>query len=183
MRNRSIKEFGAQSDYEKGLGPKPDSPYSFGRHTRKCAVCNHPDRDAIEQEFLRWYAPQDIARDHDIPYASSIYRHAHATGLFERRRATIRLALEPLIEQATGVEATADSVVKAIRTYAQLNDAGQWVNAPSHVVHHVVQVAPGGPAPLYPEERRAPLPHPSAQLASHPEERTASEIQIPNREI
>jgi hypothetical protein len=161
MRNRSISEFEAQSAYEKGRGPKPDSPYSFGRHTRKCSVCNHPDRDAIEQEFLRWYAPQDIARDHDIPYASAIYRHAHATGLFERRRATIRLALEPLIEQA------------------QLNDAGQWVNTPSQVVYHIVRVTTGNPSTPAPPD--APIQLPSAPV--QPAERTASDIQIPNREI
>ena len=179
MRNRSINEFEAQSAYEKGRGPKPDSPYSLGRHTRKCSVCNHPDREAIEQEFLRWYAPQDIARDHDIPYASAIYRHAHATGLFERRRATIRLALEPLIEQATGVEATADSVVRAIRTYAQLNDAGQFVNTPSQVVYHIVRVTTGNPSTPTPPD--APIQLPSAPV--QPAERRASNIQIPNREI
>ena len=179
MRNRSISEFEAQSAYEQGRGPKPDSPYSLGRHTRKCTVCNHPDRDAIEQEFLRWYAPQDIARDHDIPYASAIYRHAHATGLFERRRATIRIALEPLIEQATGVEATADSVVRAIRTYAQLNDAGQLVNTPSQVVYHIVRVTTGTPSTPTPPD--APIQLPSAPL--QPPERRASDIQIPNREI
>jgi len=180
MRRRSINADIAQRAYEEGRGPKPDSPYSFGRHTRKCTICNHPDREAIEQEFLRWYAPQDIARDHDIPYASAIYRHAHATGLFERRRATIRLALEPLIEQATGVIATADSVVRAIRTYAQLNDAGQWVNAPSHVVHHVVHVAPGTPTPSLPHDTAAQLP----SAPAYPEERRAApEIQISNREI
>jgi hypothetical protein len=179
MRRRSINDHAAQSDYEKGLGPKPDSAYSFGRHTRKCAVCNHPDRDAIEQEFLRWYAPQDIARDHDIPYASSIYRHAHATGLFERRRATIRLALEPLIEQATGTKTTTNPVVKAIRTYAQLNDAGQLVNTPSQVVYHIVRVTTGDPSTPTPPDASIQLP--SAPL--QPAERRASDIQIPNREI
>lgn len=178
MRNRSINDYAEQRAYEEGRGPKPDSPTSLGRHTRKCSVCNHPDREAIEQEFLRWYAPEDIARDHDIRYASAIYRHAHATGLFERRRSTIRLALEPLIEQATGVIATADSVVRAIRTYAQLNDSGQWVNAPSHVVHHVVHVAPGNLAtPALPD---APSRLPPVPVC--PEERPA-EIQISNREI
>jgi hypothetical protein len=127
MRNRSIQEYAEWREYQEGRGPKPDSPTSLGRHERKCTVCDHPDRDLIEQEFLRWYSPQDIARDHDLPYASAIYRHAHATGLFERRRRTVRLALEPLIEQATGVNATAGSVIRATRTYAHLDGAGQWI--------------------------------------------------------
>lgn len=168
-RRNSMNEFGQWLEYEKGRGPKPDSHLSLGRHTRKCTVCNHPDRDAIEQEFLRWYSPEDIARDHDIPCASSIYRHAHATGLFERRSTTIRLALEPLIEQATEVTATADSIVRAIRTYAFINSAGQWTNPPSHVIHHVIHVGPENPAMQI--TQGAP-----AQLAP-------GEIQIPNRQI
>ncbi len=129
MRNESLNVASAWRAYYDGRGPKPDTPNSLGRHERKCSVCSHPDRKAIEQEFLRWYAPQDIAQDHDVPYASAIYRHAHARGLFERRRRSLRLALEPLIEQANTVEATAGSVIRAIRTYAHINDAGEWLGA------------------------------------------------------
>ncbi|HKV03980.1 MAG TPA: hypothetical protein VJO53_02610 [Candidatus Acidoferrales bacterium] len=164
-----MNELTQWEEYEEGRGPKPDSATSLGRHERKCSVCNHPDRDAIEQEFLRWYAPEDIARDHDIPHASSIYRHAHATGLFERRSRTIRLALEPLIEQATGVEATADSVIRAIRTYAHLNGAGEWVNPPSHVVYHVVPVGTEAHAMTTPRNSPAKI--------------SSTEIQISNRKI
>jgi hypothetical protein len=116
--------------YHEGSGPKPDSAESLGRHERKCTVCNHPERDLIEEEFLRWYVPEDIARDHDIPHASAIYRHAHATGLFERRHQTIRVALEPLIEQASHVKATSDSIIRAIRTYSQLDGTGKWISRP-----------------------------------------------------
>jgi hypothetical protein len=82
MRNNSFNRQDEWDAYREGTGPKPDSAESLGRHERKCTVCNHPDREVIEEEFLRWYVPEDIARDHDIPYASAIYRHAHATGLF-----------------------------------------------------------------------------------------------------
>ena len=128
MRDDSLSTFTAWRHYQEGRGPKPDTPTSLGRHERKCTICVHPDRKAIEQEFLRWYAPQHIAQDHDIPYASAIYRHAHALGLFERRRRNLRLALEPLIEQANIVEATAGSVIRAVRTYAHINDAGMWID-------------------------------------------------------
>jgi hypothetical protein len=134
MRDDSISAFAAWRAYAEGRGPKPDTPTSLGRHERKCTICEHPDRKAIEQEFLRWYAPQHIAQDHDIPYASAIYRHAHATGLFERRRRSLRLALEPLIEQSNSVRATAGSVINAIRTYAGINDAGKIENPTSKVI-------------------------------------------------
>ena len=104
-----------------------------GRHTRKCNVCRHPDRDAIEQDFLRWRSPDRIAKDYGIADHSSVYRHVHATGLFARRRATIRLALEPLIERAETVKVTANAIVSAVRVYAHLNDAGEWIEpATSH---------------------------------------------------
>lgn len=136
MSKRSIAEHAQHWLYEHGAGPKPKPPASFARHTRKCSVCRHPDRDGIEREFLRWHSPEDIARDYGIADHSSIYRHAHATGLFERRRATIRLALEPIIEQAASVEVTADAVIRAVQAYAHINDAGEWLNPPTHVVHH-----------------------------------------------
>jgi hypothetical protein len=103
------------------------APHRDSRHSRKCNVCCHPDRDAIEQAFLRWRSPDQIALDYGIADHSSVYRHVHATGLFARRRATLRLALEPLIEQACEVRVTAGAIVSAVRLYAQINDAGEWV--------------------------------------------------------
>jgi hypothetical protein len=117
--------------YRAGQGPKPDTPYSLSRHDRKCSVCDHPDREAIEEEFLRWYSPEYIARDHDLPRVSAIYRHAHAFGLFERRRRTLRFALEPIIEQADVVQANANTVIRAIRTYARLDDHGNLLDRAS----------------------------------------------------
>ena len=119
--------------YRAGQGPKPDTPYSLSRHERKCSVCEHEDRAAIEEEFLRWYSPEYIARDHDLPRVSAIYRHAHAFGLFDRRRRTLRFALEPIIEQADSVQADASTVIRAIRTYARLDSRGNLLDrAPSH---------------------------------------------------
>ncbi|MGB6393659.1 MAG: hypothetical protein WBF14_14930, partial [Candidatus Acidiferrales bacterium] len=31
------------------------------RHSRKCTVCRHPDRDAIEALFLLWRSPVKLA--------------------------------------------------------------------------------------------------------------------------
>jgi len=116
---------------------KPSSRRSVpARHNRKCNVCRHPDRKAIEQDFLSWRSPDQIAKDYGIADHSSIYRHAHASGLFARRANTIRLALSPIIERAMTVEVTADSVVRAIELLARLNGDGQLINAPKHVIHH-----------------------------------------------
>lgn len=112
------------------LQPRASSAHRRdSRHARKCNVCRHPDRDAIEQDFLRWRSPDQIAEDYGIADHSSVYRHVHATGLFARRRATLRLALEPLIEQAATVRVTAAAIVSAIRVYAHINDSGEWIDS------------------------------------------------------
>ena len=46
------------------------------RHSRKCTICRHPDRDAIEHDFLHWCHPVDIAEEFGLADHSSIYRHA-----------------------------------------------------------------------------------------------------------
>jgi hypothetical protein len=115
----------------KTTGAKHRSP-AHARHNRKCNVCRHAERQAIEQDFLRWHSPDRIAEDYGIADHSSVYRHAHATGLFERRAATIRLALEPIIEQAMTVHVTADAIIRAVYVHAHLTDDGKWVELSSN---------------------------------------------------
>lgn len=116
--------------------PRPKRRSALARHRRKCSVCRHRDRDAIERDFLAWQSPDQIAANHGIADHSSIYRHAHATGLFHRRARTIRLALCPIVEQAMTVEVTASSVIRAIELLAQLDADGRLIPPEKHVVHH-----------------------------------------------
>jgi hypothetical protein len=111
-------------------------PKSSLRHDRKCSVCRHPERAEIECEFLHWHSPELIAKEYGIAHHSSIYRHAHATGLFAQRAAHIRLSLAPLIEQAMVVPVTADSIIRAVALCASLNDEGQWIDRPKRVIYH-----------------------------------------------
>ena len=67
----------------------PDPPPSMERHSRKCAICTHPDRQAIDEAFLHRSDKHQIVKDYNLPSLSSLYRHAHATGL--RVRAVDRL--------------------------------------------------------------------------------------------
>jgi hypothetical protein len=107
------------------------------RHARKCTVCRHPDREFIDQDYLRWLSPKKIAHEYKISHHSVVYRHADATGLRAQRRASLRATLENFIEQAESVRATAGSVVAAVRLYAQINDQGQWTPpVRRHIVEH-----------------------------------------------
>jgi len=115
---------------------------AIARHSRRCNVCKHPDRNAIELAFLRWRSPDDIAEEYGIAHHTSIYRHVHATGIFARRRQMIRLALEPLLERASSVKVTANAVISAARVYAQINEAGEWIRpAKTVIIHHVADSA------------------------------------------
>ena len=110
---------------------------SRARHSRKCTVCHHPDREFIDQDYLRWLSPKKIAHEYKIFHHSAVYRHADATGLRAQRRASLRATLENFIEQAESVRATAGSVVAAVRLYAQINDQGQWTPpVRRHIVEH-----------------------------------------------
>ena len=164
--SRTLLEDKAWRDYEEGYGPKPEIKAPLGRHTRKCTVCKHPEREAIELEFLRWRSPKDIADDYGFNDYSSIYRHARAAGLFEQRRATIRFALEPLIERAEHVAVTADALVRAVRAYCSINDSGQWIEPPAHVVYHSIPAA--RTLELAPPSSPALLSAPTEQPASGP---------------
>jgi len=104
------------------------------RHQRKCSICNHPEREAIEQEFIDWGNVGGLAHRYKLPHRSTVYAHAHATGLFPRRSANMRRSLEQIIEQAGNARITADGVIRAIRAYSCLTDDGKWVEPASHVI-------------------------------------------------
>lgn len=96
------------------------------RHERDCKLCRHPQREIVEQEWASWGDTSEIARTYSLS-RDSIYRHAHALGLFEKRRRNVRSALEKIIEKASGVAVTAAAVVSAVQAYAKINAQGQWV--------------------------------------------------------
>lgn len=121
----------------KAKDSKVDSGKSAGggtqsRHERDCKVCRHPQRESIEQEWASWGDTSEIAKTYSLS-RDSIYRHAHALGLFEKRRRNVRAALEKIIEKAGGVEVTAAAVVSAVQAYAKINAQGRWVERVEHV--------------------------------------------------
>ena len=104
------------------------------RHSLKCTVCRHPHREAIEEAVLQWRKVYRIASEFGLSSRTTLYRHAHALGPFARRDRNLRHALGLLIEQAETVTPTAESIVHAVKAYTRLNDAGQWIEPPAHVV-------------------------------------------------
>ena len=107
---------------------KPDEKISLGRHQRTCSVCGHERREEIEAAFIGWRSPAAIAEEFGLADRASVYRHAHALGMFPKRQKNIRAALERIIEKAGEVDVTASAVVAAVQAYAKINAAGEWID-------------------------------------------------------
>lgn len=116
---------------------------TLSHHTRLCTICHHPERQAIEEEFIHWHSPKTIAVDHAIG-VRSVYRHARALGLFERRAIHLRDALGHIIEKVQDASITSDAVVRAVYAHSHLSSTGRWVEERSLVV------SSGGSAPSGP---------------------------------
>jgi len=106
----------------------PDAAVSLGRHQRACSVCAHQQREEIESAFIGWQSPAAIAEEYGLADRTSVYRHAHALGLFQKRQKNVRAALERIIEKAGEVDVTASAVVSAVQAYAKINAAGEWID-------------------------------------------------------
>src|ERR1700758_2716577 len=76
--------------------PKPDPDPE--RHSRKCQVCHHPDRAALESDFIHWVSPDYISTAYNLWDRQTIYRHARALGLDELRRQNLRCVIEPILD-------------------------------------------------------------------------------------
>ncbi|MGB9246018.1 MAG: hypothetical protein WCC03_21920 [Candidatus Acidiferrales bacterium] len=106
------------------------APASLLRHQRKCRICNHEHREAIESRFLFWESAHSIVKEFSLGHRSLLYRHATATGLLAQRRENFTSALDSMVEQCETVPVTAASILRAIRAYSCLNAHGRWVEPP-----------------------------------------------------
>jgi hypothetical protein len=110
----------------------PESSHAFTMHARKCRICNHPQRKAIEHDFLRWARSHEIVHRYSLDDPAqptgrgrlSLYRHARAAGLFRRRGRNLRSALGHIIERAEEAEISATAIVQAVKLYSQIKQDG-----------------------------------------------------------
>ena len=144
--------------------PRPRAPRreltSLERHERKCVICQHPLRDAIDDYFMQWYPPHRIAEEFRISEVRYIYRHAHATGLMQQRRLAVRDSLEYIVERAYDVVPSAEAVIQAVQACSRINAQGEWVDPPRRVIFtsEVNRRSTNGPATLELPENLPKLP-------------------------
>jgi hypothetical protein len=123
----------------KSVPPRTPNPASHQAH---CSVCKHPKCEEIENEYVAWRSPADIASEYKLPDRSAVYRHALALGLGPKRDRNIRAALGRIIEKADTVRLTAGGIVQAIDLYARLNAQGEIVERDQQVGGHDLLVNP-----------------------------------------
>jgi hypothetical protein len=126
--------------------PEPSGPVPrLARHQAHCGICGDDLQEEIDEAFVNWECVYKIADEYEID-RRAIYRHAHATGLFERRDRNLRGALGHIIHEADRVSPTADSVVRAVRMFAHINARGDWVNPPTRVIFSTATARPANAA-------------------------------------
>ncbi|MFZ0638358.1 MAG: hypothetical protein WAN10_10990 [Candidatus Acidiferrales bacterium] len=153
----------------------------FERHCRKCKICNHPDRETIEELFINWHTPQSIRSEFAIYHPfdwCAVYRHARAVGLYAKRSNNLRAVLDLLLEGVTNVSPTAHGIIAAVRAYSCLTEANQWVEPEKrvHIVNRVYRhdlpaeaglpAVPDVPAPAAATASATFAPEPSADSVS-----------------
>jgi len=104
-----------------------EHPIDVSQHQRRCTICHHPDRESIEQAFLQWRSPHHMLVEFKITDRTTIYRHAHALGLFAKRRRNLRAALENVIEESETIHPTGSELIAAVRAMTCLKDDGDWI--------------------------------------------------------
>lgn len=146
-------------------------------HRVHCSVCNHPERDAIEEGFLMWRRPTELAREFELSHRKAIYAHANALGLFEQRAQALRFVLEKVMEESTFNPPSADSLIRAVRVYSCLDEDGHWHEPPRRVIvtHETVERVEQTGEKLDQPELVAPKPLRSegGELFGTPDEQSA----------
>ena len=103
------------------------------RHSRKCQVCCHPEREAIEWAFVNWRSPNRIASAYKLS-GDSLYRHAQALDLYDKRSSSLRSVLDNILERGVETAITGDTILRAVRAYTCLTDQNAWIEPTSQVV-------------------------------------------------
>jgi hypothetical protein len=121
----------------KSVAPHLDAasdPSTLEHHSRKCAICNHPERADLQEDFVSWRNADLIQKDYDLPNFRRMYTHARATGLYQRHRDNLRFAAELLIEHADQAKPSPDTILRAIQICARLDAKGEWVEPAKQVI-------------------------------------------------
>ncbi len=127
------------------------------RHGRKCAICADPYRDEIEELFLDWRRPSEIAEELGL-HLRTLYRHAHATGLYSKRQGKLRTVLDRILESVDDATVSGDCIIRAVRAYSCLGRDNRWTEPATHLIHsyeaHLATANVASPLDVAPKRKR-----------------------------
>jgi len=146
-------------------------------HSRKCAICRHPDRLLIELEFLEWGHPALIAYEYNLSDRNTVYRHAHAAGLFVRRCRNLLCICEGILEKAGRKQITSRDLTFAFN-YVERSVRNDLAGSATQLDHTVTRSA-DLPLPQ-PAEIQDPAPAAPEQAAGTPGSEPASSLDTPS---
>ncbi|MBZ5672067.1 MAG: hypothetical protein LAO04_20375 [Acidobacteriia bacterium] len=95
---------------------------NLGRHQSQCTVCQHPERQEIEEEWINWVFPTGIAERHGIS-RDALYRHAHACDLFSKRQKNRKLILEKILERVDWAPISGSAFLSTYKVYDKITSA------------------------------------------------------------
>lgn len=101
------------------LPAKDGATVNLGRHQAQCTICQHPNCQDIEELYVNWISPNRICNLYNVGRYSLI-RHAHAVGLYEKRKKRYLRVFEMVMERAEEAQPSASAVVSAANAYAKL---------------------------------------------------------------
>src|SRR5258708_19754471 len=73
---------------------------NLARHKAQCTICAHEKSAEIEAGFVNSESPAKLAEEYELADRTTVYRHAHALGLFEKRNRNVRPPLHRTIENS-----------------------------------------------------------------------------------
>jgi hypothetical protein len=103
---------------EMQLNKKEARSVNLGRHQAQCTVCSSPYREQIEEEFINWGYTRTIGEASGVS-RDSIYRHAHALDLFNKRQKNVKFVLEKIMERVNWAPVSASQIVSAFQAYVK----------------------------------------------------------------
>lgn len=98
-----------------------DSP-SLARHASQCHLCKHPLCKEIEEKYLHWTSPYDLALEYPDVSRDSIDNHVRFMGLVEQRDVNFVDFYRKYMERGNqkGIPIDGHMALKASELYAKL---------------------------------------------------------------
>ena len=89
------------------------------RHQAQCSICQHPQRQEIEEAWMNWANTTLLAKDYHVS-RDAVYRHMRALDLFKVREKRVKLIYEKILERLDMVSVNGATLLAALRDYTAL---------------------------------------------------------------